>query len=146
MFWTEKRFSSAGDVVAEVRDVLAAQCWYAEKLGLPYSSTEVEEASMELGYSADSVVVYLVDISADERPKRSRERPPIMFAKKLADAHQHLSARGVDVGPIQSDSGSNQFFRFRDLEGNELEVCQEHQSHLDWGSDKMPISSCLEIQ
>jgi catechol 2,3-dioxygenase-like lactoylglutathione lyase family enzyme len=110
MFWTKQRFSSTGDVVAEVRDVQAAQRWYAEKLGRPYSSTEVEEASMELGYSADSVVVYLVDISA----------------KKLADAHQYLSARGVDVGSIQSDSGGNQFFRFRDLEGNELEVCQEH--------------------
>jgi catechol 2,3-dioxygenase-like lactoylglutathione lyase family enzyme len=126
MFWTKQRFFSAGDVVAEVRDVQAAQRWYAEKLGLPYSSTEVEEASMELGYSADSVVVYLVDISTDERPKKSRERPPILFAKRLADAHEYLSARGVDVGPVQHDSGGNQFFRFRDLEGNEFEVCQEH--------------------
>ncbi|HTZ49346.1 MAG TPA: hypothetical protein VMH20_17280 [Verrucomicrobiae bacterium] len=119
-------FSSAGDVVVDVRDVAAAQRWYSEKLGLPYSSPDVEEASLELGYSADSIVVYFVEISGSECSKKSPGKPPIMFARKLADAHQHLSSRGVDVDPIQSDSGGNQFCRFRDLEGNELEVCQEH--------------------
>ena len=86
----------------------------------------MEEASLELGYSADSVVVYLVEIVGNARPNKSLGRPPIVFARKLADAHEYLSTRGVDVGPIQSDSGGNQFFRFRDLEGNELEVRQEH--------------------
>jgi catechol 2,3-dioxygenase-like lactoylglutathione lyase family enzyme len=126
MFWTKKMFSSAGDVVVDVRDVVAAQRWYSEKLGLSYSSAEAEEASLELGYSADSVVVYLAEIVGNVRPNKSAGRPPIMFARKLSDAHQELSTRGVDVGPIQSDPGGNQFFRFRDLEGNELEVCQEH--------------------
>ena len=126
MFWTKRRFSSAGDVVVEVRDVQAAQRWYAEKFGLPYSSTEVEEASMALGYSADSIVVYLVDISGSGCTDKSRRKAPIVFAKRLADAHEYLSARGVDVGPIQNDSGGNRFFRFRDLAGNELEVCEEH--------------------
>ena len=126
MFWTKKMFSSSGDVVAEVSDVAAAQHWYSEKLGLSYSSDDVEEADLALGYSADSVVVYLVKISGNERPNKSAGRPPIMFAKKLENAHESLSARGVDISPIQNDSGGNQFFRFRDLEGNELEVCQEH--------------------
>lgn len=126
MFWAKKMFSSAGDVVVDVRDVVAAQRWYSEKLGLSYSSAEVEEASLELGYSADSVVVYLVEIVGNARPNKSPGRPPIVFAKKLADAHEYLSTRGVDVGPIQSDSGGNRFFLFRDLEGNEMEVCQEH--------------------
>jgi hypothetical protein len=125
MFWTKKIFSSSGDVVADVSNVAAAQRWYSEKLGLSYSSPDVDEASLELGYSADSIVVYLVEISGSERSNRSPGKPPIMFARKLADAHEHLSSRRVDVGPIQSDSGGNQFFRFRDLEGNELEVCQE---------------------
>lgn len=126
MFWMKKMFSSVGDVVVDVHNVVAAQRWYSEKLGLSYSSAELEEASLELGYSADSVVVYLVQIVGNARPNKSPGRPPIVFARKLADAHRYLSTRGVDVGPIQSDSGGNQFFRFRDLEGNELEVCQEH--------------------
>jgi catechol 2,3-dioxygenase-like lactoylglutathione lyase family enzyme len=126
MFWTKKMFYSAGDVVAKVHDVAAAQRWYSAKLGLLYSSTDVEEASMELGYSAEQVVVYLVEISGNECPNKGTGRPPIMFVGGLGDAHKYLSTRGVDVGPIQSDSGGNRFFRFRDLEGNELEVCQEN--------------------
>ena len=126
MFWTKKMFSSAGDVVVDVPNVVAAQEWYSEKLGLSYSSAQVEEASLELGYSADSVVVYLVEIVGTARPNKSPGRPPILFARNLADAHGYLSTRGVDVGPVSSDSGGNQFFQFRDLEGNELEVCQEN--------------------
>ena len=126
MFWTKRTFTSAGDVVVSVRDVEAARRWYSKKLRLPYSSTEVEEASMEVGYSAEAVVIYFVGISRNERPDKSSRRPPIMFARNVAQAHESLCSRGVDAGPIQSDSGGNQFFRFRDLEGNELEVCQEN--------------------
>jgi len=126
MFWNKKLFFSAGDVAVDVHDVAVAQRWYAEKLGLRYSSTEVEEASMELGYSPDEVVVYLVEVAGNKRPDSQPGRPPIMFARKVADARECLSSRGVDVGPIQFDSGGNRFFRFRDMEGNELEVCQDH--------------------
>jgi catechol 2,3-dioxygenase-like lactoylglutathione lyase family enzyme len=123
--WTKKNFYSGGDVAIDVRDVAAARQWYSDKLGLSYSSTEVGEASMELGYSTDAVVVYLVEVSGNGGPNNKQGRPPIVFARKLADAHEYLSSRSVDVGPIQIDSGGNQFFRFRDLEGNELEVCQK---------------------
>jgi catechol 2,3-dioxygenase-like lactoylglutathione lyase family enzyme len=123
---TKKMFYAAGDVVLDVHDVAAAQQWYSEKLGFPFSSPDVEEANMELGYSADDVIVYLAEIPGNERPKMSAGKPPIMFARELLNAHKYLSTRGVDVGPIQSDSGGNEFFRFRDLEGNELEVCQDH--------------------
>lgn len=126
MFWTKKLFSSAGDVVVDVQNVAAAQRWYSEKLGIFHSSADTEDGGLALGYSADSVVVYLVEISGNARANETPGRPPIVFAGKLAMAHEYLSTRGVDVGPIQTDSGGNQFFRFRDLEGNELEVCQEH--------------------
>jgi hypothetical protein len=33
--------------------------------------------------------------------------------------------RGTAVGPIEADSGGNQFFKIRDLEGNSIEVCVE---------------------
>jgi len=125
MFWTKKVLSFQDAVVVEVRDVASAQRWYSEKLGLRYSSTEVEEASVVLGYSDDDAQLYLVDISGNERSKSQSGKPPIIFASKLAAAHEYLSSRGVAVGPLQSDSGGNRFFRFRDLEGNELEVCQE---------------------
>ncbi len=125
MFWTKKVFAFQDAVVVDVCDAAAAQRWYSEKLGLRYSSTKVEEASVVLGYSADDAQLYLVEVSGNERPDSQSGRPPIIFASNLAAAYEHLSSRGVLVSPIQSDSGGNNFFRFRDLEGNELEVCQE---------------------
>lgn len=125
MFGTKKVLSFQDAVVIEVRDVAAAQRWYSEKLGLRYSSTEAQEASVVLGYSDDDAELYLVESSGNERSESHSGKPPIIFASILAAAHEYLSSRGVAVGPLQTDSGGNRFFRFRDLEGNELEICQE---------------------
>jgi catechol 2,3-dioxygenase-like lactoylglutathione lyase family enzyme len=125
MFGTKKIFSFQDSVAVDVRDVATAQRWYKEKMGLPYFSTDVEEADMVLGYSAEDANLSLVKCTGSNRPDSVPGHPPIIFAKKLATAHEYLSARGVNVGPIQQDSGGNHFFRFRDLDGNELEVCQE---------------------
>src|SRR5271156_3261571 len=51
--WTKKVFTFPDAVAVNVHDVAAAQRWYAEKLGLRYSSTKDAEATMVLGYSAD---------------------------------------------------------------------------------------------
>jgi len=64
-------------------------------------------------------------VVGNERPDVQPGRPPILFAKKVEAAHEYLSMRGVDVGPLQNDSGGNRFFRFRDPERNEVEVCQQ---------------------
>jgi len=127
VFGAKKVFSYADGVAVDVRDVGAAQLWYAEKLGLRYSSTEVdaEVGTMVLGYSAGEIFLALVKMSGQEKPDSVPGHPPIIFAKKLTAAHEYLASRSVDVGPLQQDSGGNNFFRFRDLEGNELEVCQE---------------------
>jgi catechol 2,3-dioxygenase-like lactoylglutathione lyase family enzyme len=49
----------------------------------------------------------------------------ILFTKKIEAAYEEFSSKGISVEPIQSDSGGNRFFRFRDLEGNAIEVCRE---------------------
>jgi catechol 2,3-dioxygenase-like lactoylglutathione lyase family enzyme len=58
MFGMKKVLSFQDAVVVEVRDVAVAQRWYSEKLGFRYSSTEVEEASVVLGYSDDDAQLY----------------------------------------------------------------------------------------
>ncbi|MFZ3378979.1 MAG: VOC family protein [Candidatus Acidiferrales bacterium] len=125
MFWNKRIFAPSDGVAVDVVDVGAARLWYSEKLGLNYSSTKVEEASMVLGYTSDDPQVYLSEVVGNERPDVRPGRPPILFAKKVEAAHEYLSSRGVAVDPLQSDSGGNRFFRFKDLEGNEVEVCQQ---------------------
>jgi hypothetical protein len=127
MFGAKKIFSYADGVTVDVHDITAARLWYKEKLGLTYSSTDVEEevGDMVLGYSAEEIFLSLVKAAGPERPNNRPGHPPIIFTGEIATAHEHLSSRGVDVGPLQQDSGGNHFFRFRDLDGNELEACQE---------------------
>lgn len=61
MFWTKKMFSSAGDVVVDVRDVVAAQRRYSEKLGLSYSSGRAhQEFTTSIGSGYRVLAVYLV--------------------------------------------------------------------------------------
>jgi catechol 2,3-dioxygenase-like lactoylglutathione lyase family enzyme len=128
MFWNKKIFEPSEGIVVEVVDVEEARRWYSEKLGLSYSSKDVaeEEATIVLGYSErDDPVIYLCAVDGNQRADAQPGRPPILFAKKVESAHEYLSGRGVAVGPLQSDSGGNRFFRFTDLEGNEMEVCQD---------------------
>jgi hypothetical protein len=106
-------------------DLEAARLWYAEKLGFTYSSTEDENADVVLGYSDQEVHVYLSRVVDNNRPNLRPGHPPMLFAKKLDNVREVLITRGVDVGESQKDSGGNQFFRFRDLEGNEIEVGQD---------------------
>jgi hypothetical protein len=122
MFWNKKVFSFNEGVAVDVVDVAAARRCYSEKLGLTYSSTKVE---VVLGYSEHEPQVYLSGVIDHLRPDLIPGRPPILFAKKPETAHEHLSSRGVGVGPLQTDSGGSRFFRSRDLEGNEVEVCQQ---------------------
>lgn len=122
---TKRMFYSAGDVVAYAQDVAAAKRWYSEKLGLHYFSNKGQKIGIAAGYSDKAIVVYLVQISAGEKPGNQSPRSPIMFAWRLADAHEYLSSKNVNVSPIQKDYSGNPFFRFRDLEGNEIEVCKE---------------------
>ena len=57
--------------------------------------------------------------------KANVEGHPILFAKRIEAAHKEFASKGIIVGPIQSASGGNRFFRFRDLDENEIEVCVE---------------------
>jgi hypothetical protein len=55
---------------------------------------------------------------------RSLAVVPVIFSDKLKRAHDHLSGRGVVVGPIQGEA-SPHFFEIRDIEGNVIEICAE---------------------
>jgi catechol 2,3-dioxygenase-like lactoylglutathione lyase family enzyme len=123
MFWHKRIFAPGDCIPVEVVNVDAAQKWYAEKLGLNYTSKKIAECNVALGYEENDLLVGIRQVVGGERHDVPNH-PPILFAKKVDAAHEFLSTQGVDVGPLQSDSGGNRFFRFRDLESNEVEVCQ----------------------
>ncbi len=61
-----------------------------------------------------------------DQAKFDRRSPVVstIFTDKLKKAHEQLSNRGVLVGPIQ-DGGDMQFFEIRDIEGHDIQVCEE---------------------
>ncbi len=123
--WGRKDFYFGDNISVGVKDLDRAVAWYEEKLGLQLTPLKSEDFGAFLALAKDDETgVALVTIPPGET-KANVEGHPILFTKKIAAAYEAFVAKGINVQPIQSDSGGNRFFRFRDLEGNEIEVCVE---------------------
>ena len=124
--WDKPPFSIADNCAVDVRNLAAACDWYKEKLGFHEADTDREEDSgrpfKDLCLSSDDTFLSLVELEPGAFPERQHV---IFYAKNLQKAHQWLTGRGVAVQPATADSGGNRFFKFQDLEGNGIEVCDE---------------------
>lgn len=122
--WGKPPFSIADNCGVDVRNLAAVREWYKEKLGLQEAETDREEDSgrpfADLHISNDDIFLSLVEL---EPGASAESRHVIFFARNLEKAHQWLAGRGVAVEPTTADSGGNRLFRFKDLEGNTIEVC-----------------------
>jgi catechol 2,3-dioxygenase-like lactoylglutathione lyase family enzyme len=123
--WGRKNFYFGDNISVGVRDLDRAVDWYHDKLGLRLTSLKSEDFDAFLSFGEkDEIGLALVVIPPGET-KANIEGHPILFTKRIEAAYEDFSSRGVSVEPIQSDSGGNRFFHFRDLEGNAIEVCRE---------------------
>jgi catechol 2,3-dioxygenase-like lactoylglutathione lyase family enzyme len=123
--WCRKNFYFGDNISVGVRDLDAAIAWYLEKFELKLSPLKSEDFDAFLTFAKkDETGLALVVIPPGETAVNVPGHP-ILFTKTIEAAYEEFSSKGVNVEPIQSDSGGNQFFRFRDLEGNVIEVCHE---------------------
>jgi|SRR5579862_4010461 len=123
--WGRRHFYFGDSISVGVKDVARAIAWYSDKLGLLRSGVKSDEYDELLTLNkSDEVGVALVAISPGES-SANVEGHPILFTSNIEAAHKDFAVREIAVSPIEKDSGGNQFFRFRDLEGNEIEVCVE---------------------
>jgi catechol 2,3-dioxygenase-like lactoylglutathione lyase family enzyme len=123
--WGGKKFYFGDNISVGVRDLNRALAWYQEKLGLCLTPLKSEDFSAFLSFARDDDIgLALVTIPPGES-KPNVEEHPMLFTKKIEDTHKEFVSRGINVGTIEVDSGGNSFFRFRDSEGNEIEVCRE---------------------
>jgi catechol 2,3-dioxygenase-like lactoylglutathione lyase family enzyme len=124
--WGKPPFYILDNCAVDVRNLAAAREWYKENLGLHEADTDREEDSgrpfADLHISNDDAYLSLVEL---EPGASGENRHVIFFAKNLEKAHQWFVGRAVAVEPTVTDSGGNRLFRFRDLEGNTIEVCVE---------------------
>ncbi len=123
--WGAKNFYFGDNISLGVRDLRRAVAWYQEKLGLRLTPLKSEDFEAFLSFSKDDDTGLALVVIPPGETRANVEGHPILFTKKIEATHSDFSSKGINVGPIQSDSGGNRFFRFRDLEGNEIEVCIE---------------------
>jgi len=123
--WGRKSFYFGDNVSVGVRDLGRAVAWYQEKLGLRLTPLTSEDFDAFLGLSKDDDEgLALVAIPAGQTTVNV-EGHPILFTKRIEACREDLTSRGIQVGPLQHDSGGNAFFQFQDVEGNLIEVCVE---------------------
>jgi catechol 2,3-dioxygenase-like lactoylglutathione lyase family enzyme len=123
--WGAKTFYFGDNISIGVRDLDRAIAWYQEKLGLRLTPLKSEDFSAFLAFAKDGDIgVALVAIPAGETGANV-ESHPILFTKKIEACREDFASRGIQVRPLQRDSGGNSFFQFSDLEGNIIEVCVE---------------------
>jgi catechol 2,3-dioxygenase-like lactoylglutathione lyase family enzyme len=116
----------AGAIMVGVKDLDRAVTWYCDKLGLSVIVEKSYSGEVHIGYSQrETPMITLLPLGNRRFGPFDDRRPPILFTRKINSVHPEFAEVGIQGGPIQSDSGGNRFFRFRDLEGNEIEVCVE---------------------
>lgn len=130
--WGLRKLYSIGAVVIGVRNMDCAVPWYCGKLGLSSQSKETDEVYIgHLGADSDMLpLIILVPIPRGQTNVFA-DRHQILFTRNLDAIHAEFSSKGIQVGPIQNDSGGNRFFNWQDLEGNSIEVCQEPEAPRD---------------
>jgi catechol 2,3-dioxygenase-like lactoylglutathione lyase family enzyme len=123
--WGGKNFYFGDNISVGVKNIDLAVAWYEDKLGLHLSPLKSEDFDAFLSLARkDEIGLALVVIPPGETVANVPGHP-ILFTKRIEAAYEDFSSKGINVQPIQSDSGGNRFFRFRDLEGKEIEVCHE---------------------
>lgn len=97
----------------------------AMKVPLDWDNRLPSDVALQLPGDHEPTIL-LSDRAEAERAgfDRSLSVVPVIFSDKLKRAHDHLSRRGVAVGPIQGEAPPH-FFEIRDIEDKVIEICEE---------------------
>jgi catechol 2,3-dioxygenase-like lactoylglutathione lyase family enzyme len=114
-------FSRLDTVILRVRNLRAAQQWYATTLGLHAIFEDAGQRLAVLGLDGGaSLTLWELPPAEDVRPSSTF---PIFGVADARAAHAHLLAHGVAVGEVVEGAGVR-FVRFVDPDGNPLEACE----------------------
>lgn len=123
--WGRKNFYFGDNISVGVKDLDGAIAWYEEKFGLKRTPQKSEDFDAFLAIGKKDETGLALCLIPPGQSAVNVEGHPILFTKTIEAAYEEFSSKGVYVEPIQSDSGGNKLFRFRDLDQNVIEVCRE---------------------
>lgn len=124
LFWTDS-------IALCYTNVAAAKTWWIEsfeckeaKVPRDWDCTLPSDIALQLPGQKGPTIL-LSDWAEVREAGYSRSNDhTIIYCSRLSKAQQHLSAKGLAIGPTQ-ESGGAQFLEVRDPEGNVIEVCKE---------------------
>lgn len=121
--WGSQPFYLGDSISVGVRDLQRSIEWYKEKLKLQLTRFPSEDYDALRSCDKEDEMGVALALIPLERPKRTSKN--IRSCLRGKSKEPISSFRGIEVGPIQRDSGGNQFFEFYALDGNKIEVCGE---------------------
>ena len=126
MLWPGGPFHFIGPITVPVKDPKAAARWYEGVLNLNCTvGWDMAPTGMYSPTDAANPEPQIVFVSVDAPLAPTLTKHPIIFARNIEEAHRWMTNQTATTGPLQTDSGGNRFFDFRDLDGNVIEVCQD---------------------
>ena len=120
-------FHFIGPITVPVKDPNAAARWYEAVLNLNCTvGRDMVPRGMYNPTDRANPQPQIVFVPWPEGPLApAADEHPIIYARDIEESHRWFSAQTPTTGPIQADSGGNLFFTFRDLDGNQIEVCRD---------------------
>ncbi|PFA70724.1 hypothetical protein CN378_00180 [Bacillus sp. AFS015802] len=109
-------FSKVDTIHIQVSNLKKAKQWYEEVL-------ELERVFDSGKYMVYKVGIGESTITIQEGKVRPSSIKPILFSDALEETRLKLLEKNVEVGHIEEDEDVT-YFVFRDLDGNDFEVCQ----------------------
>ena len=106
-----------GSIYVGVRDLTAALAWYKEKLELQEPPKPIDEKIGDAALVSHKGEVFI----AFGAPNPANVETRIFTVKNAQKVRDRLAARGVKVGPLQTDRQGTHYFEMRDLEDNMIE-------------------------
>jgi catechol 2,3-dioxygenase-like lactoylglutathione lyase family enzyme len=116
-------FGRIDTVILRVKNIKKAARWYKEVLELTPLYEGENDHGMVIFQVGDGPPLTLYEIGYDEviPAKRFSSTYPIFYVSDIEAVHSTLTERGVEAESIEDD-GAVKYFRFRDPDGNALEV------------------------
>jgi uncharacterized glyoxalase superfamily protein PhnB len=119
LFWTES-------IVLSYSDVSAAKQWWAtafecKEVPVPPDWDEPLPSDVALEFPGNEAPTVLLGSRSEGRESSEH---PIIFTGKVKKAYEHLRGRGVAIGAVHEEWGT-EMFKITDPEGNAIEICKE---------------------
>ena len=124
LFWTDSITLCCSDVETEKQFWM--QVFDCKQVRAPKDRDDPLPSDVALKLPGDDMPRILLS-DQEEVEKAGFERPNdhcLVFTKQLEEAREYLMARGVAVGPIQ-ENGGTESFEIHDPDGTVIEVCRE---------------------